>query len=62
MTPSERKRFFRDNRRCKLTEKDIKAIRMLWKKGTKQKLIAPQFDITPGYVSRILSGDVWAHI
>jgi transcriptional regulator len=52
----------RRKRRTKLTEQDIKEIRKLAKQGLKQKLIAPQFKISAAQISRILSGDVWAHV
>lgn len=62
LTPSQRKLLFRKNRRTKLCEKDIKAIRKLERDGVKQKHIAEKFSISPGYVSRILSRDEWAHV
>lgn len=46
----------------KLKEKDIPKIRQLRKEGLKQPEIARMFNVNPGTISRIISGNAWKHI
>lgn len=46
----------------KLTETNVKAIRLLVAKGMWQRLVADKFGITQSSVSRIVSRENWAHV
>lgn len=48
--------------RNKLTDDDIRDIRALAAKGSKQRDIAKIFGVSAGYISAILSGRYWNHV
>jgi DNA invertase Pin-like site-specific DNA recombinase len=46
----------------KITNKAVKQIRMMHKKGYSQSSIASTFGLSQPWVSRILSGQAWRHV
>jgi predicted transcriptional regulator len=47
---------------AKLTESDVRAIRLLHEQGLNQMRIADLFPVTQGAISDILSGQTWKHV
>lgn len=50
------------NPSAKLTESDVLTIRAMAQAGTRQKLIAEQFGVSPTLIEKITSRSVWKHI
>ena len=51
-----------DNHLAKLTELQVRAARLLFKKRIDPKLIAFAIGISPGYIEAVLNGTRWGHI
>lgn len=50
------------NASSRLKEEEVRAIKQLLAQGVKQSVIAQKFRIAPPHVSKINTGQVWAHV
>jgi len=51
-----------DQWRSKLTEEDVRKIRLLLTEGVTQRLIADRYNICQSAISKIATGKTWAHV
>ena len=50
------------NHRAKLTESDVRLIRVLGAHGLTQRAIAEKFDVSKRAIEAVLTGQSWRHV